>query len=171
MDILNSPTFRPVQNPRSTEFTLWALTILVWAAWIFLRSAGGFILVLTPVVALVLALLAFGLSLSNFIERRSELTLSPEGIAFKNGLRNTLFGWREIEEVRILPAALGSKTVHVVGPESRFMFKTLAVASHKDKELGRSGFSEGERIVETIIGHAGLSRRDASDSAVYYARK
>ena len=171
MDLSKTPTFRPVQNPRSTEFRLWVLAILVWAAWLFLRSSGSFILVLTPVVGVVLGLLAAGNSLSNFIERRSHLSLSPAGVDFENGLRNASFRWADIQELRVMQTSLGAQQVYVSASEARFSFKTLGVARHKDKELGRSGFPEGERIVEVIISQAGLARRDTEDSGVYYARK
>ena len=106
------------------------------------------------------------------MDRKTELVLGPDGVSFKNGLREQTFTWSQIEQVRVIRAQLSASQVFVIGEHARFSFKTLGVARSRGKELGKSGFKDGDDILETILAKSGLHRlADSSDTNIYYARE
>jgi hypothetical protein len=113
---------------------------------------------------------AFGITLSGWMDRRSAIRLDERGIFFQNGLRTVSLKWDEIEQVRVLSAQAGSKRVQVLGPRVFFEFRTVARISLNGKERGRSGYEEGESILEDILEKTGLTESDSSSGYVYYAR-
>jgi hypothetical protein len=83
--------------------------------------------------------------------------------------------WQEIQEVRVLPAQWGKK-VQVFGERSYFGFHTLGEVSANGKVLGRTGFVDGDRVLEQILDRAALSEvkqveAGGQQEGYYYSRE
>lgn len=162
---------RPVRLPRTMEVVTWLLSVILLGAWWILRVNQAAFAGTTLILFVLMFFASFGISLSGWMDRRTVMVLDSKSIAFRNGLRDVTLSWSEIETVRVLPAQAGSKKVQVLGPRSFFEFRTLAVLSLNDKERGRSGFAEGEQILETILTAAHLVEQETDQAYTYYARK
>ena len=106
--------FRPELIPRKGEWTAWILAIIASSVWLTLRWR----LLDVPVAALIfvafLLLSASSISLGNWVDRKTVLSLSPAGVSFRNGLRNVSLKWDQIRELRVLPDRWGER-VHIWG--------------------------------------------------------
>lgn len=122
------------------------------------------------IALLVIMLLSAGsISLGNWVDRQTVLSLGPEGLQFRNGLRTISFTWNEIQEVRVLASAWGQR-VQVLGPDTSFIFRTLGeVRVHGDLK-GEIGFAQGALILKEILASAGLTKRIDSEKVRYYSR-
>jgi hypothetical protein len=160
--------FHPELLSRRGEWTAWALALLASIGMWFLNRSGY-----TPSWAWIFwAFLLFSglsISLGNWIDRNTAIWLESDGIRFENGLRRVRLGWHEVQKVAVLPARLG-KTVRVVGEKSHFEFKTLGEVQFQGQVRGRTGFPEGQAILDVILREAGLVLVEESNNAYYYAR-
>jgi hypothetical protein len=77
--------------------------------------------------------------------------------------------WPEVQKVAVLPARLG-KTVQVIGEKSHFEFKTLGEVQFQGEVRGRTGFPDGQAILDVILREAELVLVEESNNAYYYAR-
>lgn len=148
--------YSPELAPRRGEFIGWGSAILVNGSWILLIVFGQNISFWLPLLGIPLVLIASGISLANWMDRHTFLTLESEGIYFSNGLRNVQLKWQEVQEVRVLPAQWGKK-VQVFGERSYFGFHTHGEVKANGKVVGRTGFVEGEQILNQILDQATLS--------------
>lgn len=128
-----------------------------------------------PILGIPLLLVAFGISLANWMDRHTSLKLESQGVAFSNGLRNVQLTWLEIQEVRVLPAQWGRK-IQVFGKNSYFGFHTLGEVEANGRVLGRTGFVAGERVLAQILENAELSEIKQIDignqqEGYYYSRE
>lgn len=125
-----------------------------------------------PFLAIVLLLAALSISLGNWMDRRTRLELLPDGVHFKNGLRDVRLSWDEIRQVQVYPGRWG-KRVSVIGPAAHFEFRTLGEVSVQGETKGRLGFTQGERILQRILEAADLVPKPDSQSTdpYYYVRK
>jgi hypothetical protein len=78
-------------------------------------------------------------------------------------------GWSEIQKVAILPARWG-RSVQVIGEKSHFGFKTLGEVQFQGEVRGRTGFPEGQAVLDVILHETGLVLVEESNNAYYYAR-
>ena len=161
--------FRPELISRRSEITLWVLFLVVLAAVVFLRVIDEKIPLLTVIFLVFMAFAAGSTSLSNWMDRKTVLTLKPEGIDFTNGLRKVALVWGEIQEMRIIPDQLG-KRVQILGKYSHFQFRTLGVLKKKGEIHSKMGFAAGDFIIEKILQSSGLKETDGSGQGHYYAR-
>jgi hypothetical protein len=128
-----------------------------------------------PILGIPLILIASGMSLGNWMDRHTILKIDLEGIFFSNGLRHVQLKWREIREVRVLPAQWGKK-VQVFGERSYFGFHTLGEIRANGKVLGRTGFVNGDQVLEKILSRTALIEVKkvevgGQQEAYYYSRK
>lgn len=160
--------FRPELLPRRGEWTAWALALTASLGIWFLGESGY-----SPVWAWIFwfFLLFSGLSISlgNWLDRNTVIYLESDGIRFGNGLRRVKFRWPEILKVAVLPARWG-KAVQVIGEKSHFNFKTMGEVRFQGKVRGRTGFPEGQAILDLILRNSGLVLVEESNNAYYYAR-
>ncbi len=165
----NTPReFRPALLPRRGEWTAWGLFLAVSATMILLQRFSyahawawlfwGFLL-----------FSALSISLGNWMDRKTFIRLETDGIRFENGLRRARLGWSEVQHVAVLPARWGH-WVQVVGQHAHFAFRTLGEIEFQGEVRGRTGFANGQAILEIILREAGLNLREKSNSAYYYAR-
>ena len=160
--------FRPELMPRWGEFNAWALALLLGVAlavgtalwpdfpfffWIF-EGLGVFI--------------AAAISLGNWVDRRTVLRLSADGVAFENGLRSVRLSWSEVQSVAVAETPAG-KRIQVVGQQSHFLFKTRSVMSMFGQSVS-SGFAAGQEILDTILRQCGMKLTKEAEGVYYYAR-
>jgi hypothetical protein len=167
--------FNPEKFSRRSEMIAWGSAILVNGAWIMLIVFNQSMTFWLPVLGIPLLLVAIGMSLANWMDRKTIIRMDDEGIYFSNGLRHVNLNWEQINEVRVLPAQWGEK-VQVFGPGSYFGFYTLGEVKSNGKVLGRTGFKEGDLILEHILERSGLidgKQVDLGDQqqGYYYSRQ
>ena len=161
--------FHPEKISRTGERNAWILTVLSWAvAWGLVRFLDAPVLLLS-VFAGFLTLAAAAISLGNWIDRKTVLTLTPEGVAFRNGLRNVQMTWAQIQKVRVVPDRWGER-VHVLGTGAHFNFRMLGEIEFQDKLHERIGFTSGDQILQTILKSSGLKLVRNDEGERYYAR-
>jgi hypothetical protein len=160
--------FRPELLSRRGEWTAWALTLAA--------STGMVVLHLTAYIPLwawiFWAFLLFSgtsISLGNWMDRHTVITLDPEGVHFENGLRKIRLHWSQIKQVAMLPARIG-KTVQVIGGQAHFEFKAGGEVHFQGEVRGLTGFADGQDILDSIVKEAGLKLIERSKEAYYYER-
>jgi hypothetical protein len=147
--------FKPELASRRGELIAWGSAVLVNGTWIGLLLFGQPLSFWLLILGIPLLLVAAGMSLGNWMDRHTDMTLDMDSIFFSNGLRNVQLKWFEIQQVRVLPAQWGKK-VQVLGEQSYFGFHTLGEVTANGKVLGRTGFVDGERILKQILNRAEL---------------
>ncbi len=148
--------------------TAWALAALTLGAVavLWVRTTT------TPLFSLLLAgfflLAAAGISFSNWVDRQTVLHLDQQGVSFYNGLRKVDLDWNELRSVRVYPSSLGDR-VHVLGEKAHFHFRLLREVSMQGRVRGRTGFPDGEAILETLLEKTQMKEVEAPAPARYYA--
>lgn len=161
--------FTPELAPRSGERNAWILAFLMIVLWLVFRLTPWelpFTVELLVIFTLGAALL---ISFGNWVERKTILAITNNGVRFENGLRKVRLAWEEIAEVRVRPAVWG-KRVQVRGKETRFDFFTLGEVKHKGRVQAKTGFAQGDEIVRQIVLNSGLRIADQLGDAVVYTR-
>jgi hypothetical protein len=160
--------FRPELLSRRGEGTAWALALAASLGMWFLNRSGHI-----PAWAWIfwffLLFSGVSISLGNWLDRTTIIWLAADGIRFENGLRRVRLNWREVQKVAVLPARWG-QSVQVVGEKSHFGFKTLGEVQFQGEVRGRTGFPEGQKILDVILRETGLVLVEESNNAYYYAR-
>ena len=162
--------YRPRAIPRRGELLAWVGALLVSLVWLGLAYNGQRIIPLVPVLASFFILAGGSISLGNWIDRKTWIQLTDDGMHFYNGLRKVDLGWMEIKEVHLTPSQLGTK-VHVYGEKAHFSFRTLAEVKVQGELKGQFGFENGDTILRQIILNSKLDIIDKPDGDYYYARK
>lgn len=147
--------FHPELASRRGELIAWGSAVLVNGTWIGLLLFDQPLSFWLLILGIPLFLVAAGISLANWMDRNTVITLGAEGISFSSGLRHVHLNWFEIQEVRVLPAQWGKK-VQVFSDQSYFGFHTLGEVTANGRVLGRTGFVDGERILEQILNRGEL---------------
>lgn len=160
--------FRPELLPRRGEWTAWALTLVASVGMWFLNR-NGYIPAWAWIFWIFLLFSGASISLGNWLDRSTVIRLDAGGIRFENGLRRVRLDWQEVQKVAVLPARWG-KAVQVIGEKKHFGFKTLGEVRFQGEMRGRTGFSDGQAILDKILREAGLVLIEESNNAYYYAR-
>jgi hypothetical protein len=159
--------FHPEIAERRGEWVVWISALLVTGAWLVLSLTGGEAPWMVPALAIFLALAGLGISLANWMDRRTTLRIGPDSVHFTNGLRNTHLPWERIREVQTVPSPWGKK-VRVIGEDAYFEFRTLGEVKLQGSVKGRMGFAAGEKILRQIVQRAGLHESKRTSAGVYY---
>lgn len=160
--------FRPELLPRRGEWTAWVLALAA-SAGMWLLNWSGYVPVWAWIFWVFLLFSGLSISLGNWLDRNTVIRLDADGIRFENGLRRVRLSWREVQKVAVLPARWG-KAVQVIGEKSHFEFKTLGEVQFQGEVRGRTGFLEGQAILDVILRKTGLELVKESNNAYYYAR-
>lgn len=160
--------FRPELLPRRGEWTAWALALAA-SAGMLLLNRSGYIPAWAWIFWIFLLFSSVSISLGNWIDRNTIIRLEADGICFENGLRRVRLSWDEVQKVAVLPARWG-RAVQVIGEKSHFGFKTLGEVQFQGEVRGRTGFSDGQRILDVILRATGLVLVEESNNAYYYTR-
>jgi len=159
---LEKSEFKPELVSRRSELIAWGSAVVVNGAWLLLIVFNQSMSFWLPILGIPLLLIAIGISLGNWMDRKTIIKQDEKGIYFSNGLRHADLSWDEIKEVRILPAQWGEK-VQVFGGEVYFAFHTLGEVKSNGRVLGRTGFKDGDRILKHILDESGLSESQQVD--------
>ncbi len=164
----NTQEFHPEMISRKGERNAWILAGVAAIAYLLLwQLSEPSVLLLVMVVFLLVS--ALFISLSNWIDRKTVLTLSPAGIKFYSGLRNVELDWNDIKKLRVVADRWGRR-VHVSSSQTYINFRTLSEVEFQGKVRGQMGFTEGEEILEEIIKSSGLILTENNEQGHYYAR-
>ena len=154
---------------RRGEAITWALASISLATLIFLSSQSAGISLWQVVFVFIMLLAAAGSTLSNWMDRNTNLVLKPEGLHFKNGLRDVSLTWDEVQMVSVFPSRFGSR-VNVAGETGHFNFRTMVETTTKRGTHSVMGFAQGNFILEQILNNSGLEVSLQSEKGRYYAR-
>lgn len=168
--------YMPERLPVRGEITAWVMAMVVLVTATILRVNQAPWATVALILAGVFVLSAGSISFGNWMDRQTVIRLDEAGVRFSNGVRRANPAWGEIQAVRVLPAQWGARQVQVVGEMSgnkfHFEFRTLGMVNFQGRERGRTGFAEGEEILETILRKARLQSVPSDDpSYLYYVRK
>lgn len=164
----NIRKFRPELLSRRGEWTAWGLSLAA-SVGMWLLGRSGYIPLWTWIFWALLVFSAVSISLGNWLDRKTAIWLESDGIRYENGLRQVRLRWPEVRKVAVLPARWG-KAVQVIGDKSHFGFKTLGEVQFQGEVRGRTGFFEGQAILDVILREAGLVLVEKSNNAYYYTR-
>lgn len=160
--------FRPELLSRRGEWTAWALALAVSIGmWILNRS--GYIPTWAWIFWAFLFLSGISISFGNWLDRNTVIWLDIDGIRFENGFRRVRLHWPEVQKVAVLPSRWG-RSVQVIGKKSHFEFKTLGEVQFQGEVRGRTGFSEGQKILDVVLRESDLNLVEEANNAYYYAR-
>jgi hypothetical protein len=161
--------FHPEKISRRGEYYIWVLAIFSLAALTALRFRVAEVSPWYTIFVVLMFLSSASITLGNWIDRKTVLSLKSDGLEFHNGLRHVSLNWNEIKEVQIFPSRWG-KQAHIVGTHSHFSFRTKSELIHKGEIRSKMGFARGEFIIEQIIEKGGLQESDQTGKGRYYAR-
>ena len=160
--------FRPDVLSRRNEWIAWGVFFAAAVGTLIIRNFQA--LPTWVYIGLgVLFVLAAGLSLGNWMDRRTTLQFTPEGLEFKNGLRHIRMGWKDIQSMQVLPSSMG-KGVRVIGTRGHFSFTVSGGVRLGGKTQGRFGFPDGDTIIKEIARRSGLPLVSHNGGNSYYAR-
>ena len=160
--------YQPELISRRGEWTAWTLAFLAGVGiWVLDRS--GYIPGWAWIFWVFLLFSGVSISLGNWIDRHTIMRLEVDGVSFENGLRRVGIRWPEVQKVAVLPSRWG-KSVQVIGISSHFSFKTLGEVQFQGEVRGRTGFTEGQTILNVILRETNLELVEESNNAYYYAR-
>lgn len=162
--------FQPVLLSRKGETLAWLTTLLWFLAWTILSLLNRPIVSFVPVMSFMFLLIAASISLGNWVDRQTVLTIKENGVAFKNGLRNVHLAWEQISEIQVLGSSWGRK-VRVIGETGHFDFRTLGELKVSGEVKGRMGFLEGEQILKQLLKKTLLQEVEHTGNSYYYARR
>jgi hypothetical protein len=156
--------FRPAKPNRRGEFLAWGCCfVLAVTAVVQARMTEGF-----PYTAvLLLAFFFLGgavTSFGNWLERRTSVLLTPEGVTYTSPIRNVSLAWDKIDTLTALPAGQGWRLV-VQGTGRVFQLRTRVSLGEGDRETVPIGFPDGERMASLIRSHARLNAPMEKDGA------
>jgi hypothetical protein len=161
-------TYRPALLSRRTEVIGWILFVLALVGalvsgrytqlptWVYIGAGVSFIV-------------AAGLSLGSWMDRRTVLEFWEEDLEFRNGLRNIKLGWRDVQSMQLRRSPMGDG-VQVSGGRGRFKFTVSGGVRLPDTRQGRFGFANGDEIIKEIVRRSGLSLMSHNNSGHYCAR-
>ncbi len=158
-------TYKPEQMSRQGEWTAWGLAIFSLLGLAFLGMAGFSSWIANFFVGF-LFFAALSMSLGNWVDRRTQLTLTADEVAFANGLRSVRLAWADVREVRVFPGRSGDM-VQVIGARAHFEFRTLGEMKYAGETRARTGFAEGGHILANILERAGLRETEHASFTRY----
>lgn len=162
--------YQPELIPRRGEWVAWACTGLSLASALILRLAGQDLPWTLLLLILMLLLASSLISLGNWVDRSTRLTIGPDGVEFENGLRRIRLAWGDVREVRVFPSQMGDK-IQVLGEKDYFQFRTLGEVHLRGELKGRMGFAAGDSILRTLVLQGSLRIADRGSSGYYYVRQ
>ena len=114
MRVIMSQEYHPEQIPRTGERNAWLLTALAAVSWIVLLWRANTLSWVGLLIVLFLLGAALSISLGNWMDRHTVLTLAGGQITYKNGIRDLALSWDQVHELRIFPSRWGER-VQVLG--------------------------------------------------------
>ncbi|MFN2149475.1 MAG: hypothetical protein ACK2T2_13900 [Anaerolineales bacterium] len=147
--------FTPRALDRYGERLAWSLAVALAALTIFLFWRQGVWIASLIVIFSLCLVAALLISYGNWMERRTEIWITKEGVRYQNPLRQILVKWESIMAVNIYPRGDGWRVI-VEGQEANFSFQTLTTLNLGWGRQVETGIVEGESLAADIAGFAGL---------------
>lgn len=154
---------------RRAEASSWFLVLVSGFGWWVFNSQGSSLATFMLLFLLIFLFVAAGTSLSNWMERHTQLELYEDGLHFHNGLRNIDLQWEKIQQVHVLPSRWG-KAVHVIGERQHFHFQLAGEVMLMGQSRAKVGFEQGEQILRTILEKTGLRPAESDRPGRYFIR-
>ncbi len=154
--ISNSETFTPIAMDRQGERMAWSLAMALLALLIYLRWSMQIRLTALLVIFVLLFLAAILISFGTWMERRTRIDLSPEGMRYKNPLRDRWIRWEDLTRIHAYPRGSGWRVL-VESSIANFSFQTGTVLNTGWGSSIKTGVVGGEDLVSGIVGLANLS--------------
>lgn len=152
--------FTPQPTPRSAEITLWILTLTAGAAWLWMLSRASAFAPMLGTLFAVLTFLGLALALNNWMEQRTGLELTGDGITYTNGLRTVRLNWQDVEQIAVQVMRNG-RIVRLQGSAQHIQFRIESTG----------GFADGQHILTLLLQHTQLQRQpEQTSGATYYSR-
>ncbi len=149
-------THRPQPPVRRGEWIAWLCTLGVAAvAGVFLLRDGR-VPGLTFGILLVFLIAALIISMGNWLDASTSVSLSSAGIRHHSPLRVVDLAWPEVDELWAMPAGKGWRIV-VRGKERHFTFRTASQMLIGTDRAIQVGYEQGEEMAAQILAAAGLS--------------
>jgi hypothetical protein len=161
--------FRPELISRHGESLAWCFTIFIGLSLGVILLRSGTIPSGAWAFLFLFFLIGLFISLGNWVDRHTIISIALDGITFSNGLRHTRLKWSDIQKVNVLSVRWG-KLVQVIGVKSHFEFRTLSEVLYKGDVKGRVGFSNGFEILDQILYSSGLQLITKTGNEIYYSR-
>ena len=160
---------RPELSSRRSEIMAWILAFVLLVAMGIMKWRFGGVPVSAWIFGGFMLFAALSISLGNWVDRSTVMSLNLNGIKFENGLRQVALSWQEVKKVNVLPSRWG-RTVQVIGDQSHFEFRTLGEVEYKGEIQGKVGFAQGEVTLKKILEETGLTLEKEEKGRYYYAR-
>lgn len=161
-EFLSFPTFTnrqeryvPAPPNRRGEALAWLCALGIGIAGLVLTGRYGAAPCLTWQLLGIFILAGGAISLGNWLDSRTHVELSPQGIAYQSPLRRLNVRWEEVQAISAIPLRRGWRLL-VESSGGRFALRTICRLSLGPVESQPIGFPEGERIASLIRGMAGL---------------
>ncbi|HEY3313166.1 MAG TPA: hypothetical protein VGK00_16120 [Anaerolineales bacterium] len=161
-------TYTPELLSRQGELTAWALAVAAGLGLYFLSLRAPLPFWAWFLFA-IFAFSAVSISLGNWMDRKTRISLSETGVLFENGLRKAALPWDAVREVRTAPARWGL-SVQVIGDQAHFSFSTLGEMRFQGQVRGRTGFTQGQQIMDEIIRSSNLTQVTRDGQFLSYTR-
>lgn len=161
--------YKPELIQRRGEFNSWVFFFAAGVGMIVLYIALDKVPAWTWIFFGFLLFSAGSISFGNWMDRQTSITYLNDGVRFENGIRKVSLKWSEIKKVVVLPARWG-KSVQVIGESANFGFRTLGEVKYQGVGYGRTGFADGQLILDEILQKTSLNLSEELNNAYYYTR-
>lgn len=166
---LDSGSYKPVPpNPSGLRMG-WLLFGISALAGVYMAIFQVDIPTIYWIASGVLLVVALAISLSQWLEGRTVITVMHDGIQFQSPLRKLKLRWSEIDELWCGKIQGGWRFM-VSGLQAAFRFQSLIVLRSGTGKQVRSGFEEGQKIAHHIFRAAGLSHQEQQDDIWIFRR-
>jgi hypothetical protein len=145
------------------------MTILIIGALVYVQIAHGLTVSWMWIFAAVMLFMSLSISLGNWMDRRTILTLEAGGVLFTNGLRAVNIPWGDLQMITVRPTRWG-KTAHVLGRNVHFNFSMFNKMEFQGRTQPAAGFVDGQNILDAMIRSAALTRSSVEDQVYSYSR-
>lgn len=166
-DLTKQHEFLPEKGSRQVEYTLWGAVGLLVGLLVFIPGYARNLSVWSWILFVFFVVAAFTISLNNWNLRYTKIRLSPNTIEHISRLRKVSVIWENIEIVQVHPGKIGDKIV-VKSDDGTFFFDTLGEIKVKGVVKERSGFEQGEAILQTILDKVGFTDTEKHQASNYY---
>lgn len=162
--------FKPNPGSRRPEWLSWSLAALLAGLAVWLGTSGGPAVFGAWALCAYFGLSALVMSLGNWVERNTRLTLREAGLTFRRPFQTVEMAWDEIRRIEVRKGPVGGR-IFVTGGTDRFSLRLAHQVEIRGRIRDRYGFAESELIVQTMIEKANLKREPMPfDGGTYYGR-
>ena len=148
-------TYRLIALNRSGERVAWLLVLTLGILDAVLLSRLGTLSLNALVFSILFLLAALASSFSNWLERKTKITVSESGLVYQTPLRRLEMIWGEIDSLRLTRRGAGWY-VMIVGDQGVFAFQTPTSIKGSFGREAKTGIESGEQLAAMIARKADL---------------